>query len=68
MCKRFEELKSKGSIDLVVGINCGRGAPIPTRYGVPVVRRESSCLGVVAELGMEDGGSDSEGCRKRGGI
>ncbi len=33
-----------------------RGPPIPTRYGVVVVWKVVSCLGGVAEGGINDGG------------
>ncbi len=65
MCKIFERLKTKDSMEMVVRINCGRGGPIPSRLGVVVDRPESSCLGFVAEMGMEDRDSDSENWGKR---
>ncbi len=65
MCKRIERLKTKDSWKMVVRRFCRRGVPIPTRYGVLVDRPESSCLGVMAEMGMEYRDSDSENWGKR---
>ncbi len=42
----------KGSIKTVVGMFCRREAPTSSRSGVPVVRWEDPCLGVVGNVGI----------------
>ena len=54
MCKRFERLKTKDSMKIVVRINCRRGAATTTRSEGLVVETVGSCLGRYIDVGMND--------------